>query len=69
MNFGEAFKAMQMGSKVSREKWRGSIAYWKILERRAGEPEIYQYRPDGKKRLVLRIEVEHIMAQDWWIVT
>ena len=30
MDFCEALKAMKMGSKVSREAWRGKIAHWRI---------------------------------------
>jgi len=64
MNFSEALKAMKMGSKVSREAWRGKIS----CIYRKGELFIQEY-PDGNEWLKPCFTVNDILAEDWWIVT
>jgi hypothetical protein len=64
MDFIEALKAMRMGNRVSRQKWRGGIAYWKLTNK-----GIEQTMPDGATRLLETVIVENILADDWWIVT
>jgi len=64
MNFSEALKAMKMGSKVSREVWRGKISFICI-----DNGELWIRLPDGKNRLKATFKAEEILADDWWIVT
>ena len=68
MDFCEALKAMKMGSKVSREAWRGKIAHWRIEVIDDG-PLLMELQPDGMEYAVLTIQPEDILAEDWWIVT
>lgn len=63
MTFSEALKAMKMGSKVSREAWRGKISYWHIFMN-----EIFEFQPGGSN-VAADITQEAVLAEDWWIVT
>ncbi|MCJ7828231.1 MAG: DUF2829 domain-containing protein [Dehalococcoidia bacterium] len=70
MNFSEALKAMKMGSKASRESWRGRISYWFMSEDANGESLIMEMKPnDDTDELVENVSLEEIFAEDWWIVT
>jgi len=71
MNFSEALKVMKMGSKVSREAWRGINSFWYIP---SGQEEIFQRRPDGKEGKVRLLdwtenEPDFYKDDDWWVVT
>ena len=67
MNFCEALKAMQMGSKVSREAWRGEISHCYIPEYRDIITVKY---PDGSEKTIdFVFGSEDILADDWWVVT
>ncbi|MBE3144997.1 MAG: DUF2829 domain-containing protein [Planctomycetes bacterium] len=70
MNFSEALKAMKMGSKVSREAWRGLIAYYEITkEPHTNTTVIKRFIPDGRNIIVSNIDIDDILAEDWWLVT
>ena len=69
MNFCEALKAMQMGSKVSREAWRGRISYWDKFVSKDGVNYIRQVKPNSESILLEAISLEEIYADDWWVVT
>ena len=64
MNFSEALKAMKMGSKVSRELWRGKVSHWAFIE-----GQLREYSPDGNWEYILSVKQKDILADDWWIVT
>lgn len=64
MNFSEALKAMKIGSKVSREAWRGLKTHLYMI----GE-DIHEVMPDGSDSVLFAVEVKGIFADDWWIVT
>lgn len=64
MNFSEALKLMKMGSKVSREAWRGTISFICI-----DNGEVWIRLPDGKNRLKSTFKSNDILAEDWWLVT
>ena len=64
MNFSEALKAMKMGSKVSREAWRGKTSYICI-----DNGEFWIRLPDGKIRRKSTFRSEEILADDWFVVT
>ena len=64
MNFSEALKAIKMGSKVSRETWRGKISFICI-----DNGELWIRLPDGKNRLKATFKAEDILADDWFLVT
>lgn len=66
MNFSEALKAMKMGSKVSREVWRGRISYWYIPK---GKDVFMQVLPDDSEKQIESISMISFFAEDWWIVT
>ena len=68
MNFAEALNAMRLGNKVSRESWRGKISYW-WLHKRSGREYIHEVKPNGKTKVLVKIETKDIVANDWWIVT
>lgn len=63
MNFSEALKAMKMGSKVSREAWRGKVSYW----HREGEKILATY-PNETVEAIHSMIIEDILAEDWWTV-
>ena len=65
MNFSEALKAMKMGSKVSREAWRGVVSYYRLKK----NGYIEDARPDGTKEEKEHIHVGDIFAEDWFLVT
>ena len=65
MNFSEALKAMKMGSKVSREAWRGTISYIYITD----DERIMGRYPNGHESDTDVIDNDDILADDWWIVT
>lgn len=65
MNFLEAFKAMTMGSRISRRAWRGTVSFWKMYSK----TEITEHLPDGSKKPKDNISVDDLLADDWWIVT
>ena len=67
MNFSEALKAMKMGSKVSREAWRGTIAHWELSSDHKIISEIRADHLAGK--VFDKVPLEDILADDWWIVT
>jgi hypothetical protein len=70
MNFSEALTAMRMGSKVSRELWRGEVSYWQLVPAvDAMPPAILATYPNGTDELVHSMITEDILAEDWWIVT
>ena len=70
MNFSEALKAMKMGSKVSREAWRGKISYCAIVEEpHTHKTVISKYMPDGSRTILGLIDSDDILADDWWLVT
>lgn len=72
MNFSEALNAMKMGSKVSREAWRGTVSYWTIAEYTdefGTSNQIYEYDPKGDQNFVHTINPEDILAEDWFLVT
>jgi hypothetical protein len=64
MNFEEVLKAMRMGNKVSREKWRGTFSHWYRVK-----DEIIEVNPSGSGRSLDLIDVENILADDWFLVT
>jgi len=68
MDFAEALKAMKLGSKVSREAWRGKISYWWIHKRR-GYENIHEVKPTGRTKVLAKIDAKDIVSDDWWIVT
>jgi len=69
MDFGEALKAMKMGNRVSREAWRGTIAYYVIDEEPHTHADVIRcFRPDGTDVIISGIEAGDILADDWWIV-
>lgn len=79
MNFSEALKAMKMGSKVSREAWRGQISHWKIATHLIADKKskgpihekvIREFLPAQRSgEIVDKVKTESILADDWWIVT
>lgn len=81
MNFSEALTAMRMGSKLSREIWRGKVSYWRlvpgltvqtdtrIISDKAAHDSIVATYPNGMKEQVLSIVAQDILAEDWWVVT
>jgi hypothetical protein len=64
MDFLEAFKAMKMGNKVSREIWRGTVSHWY-----RSKDKIVEVNPSGNGRELDMIGVEDILADDWFLVT
>ena len=68
MNFSEALKAMKMGSKVSREAWRGKISCWRINK----DKKLVRVETNGFAYLLgseILIQAEDILAEDWFLVT
>jgi len=58
---------MRMGSKVSREIWRGKISYIEIANLALAKG-IRIHAPDGSSRILQHMESWDILATDWWIV-
>lgn len=72
MDFSEALKAMKMGSKVSRELWRGKVSFWQIKENPPGALRPFQIIATYPNELTEQIHSmidEDILAEDWWLVT
>jgi len=69
MNFEEALKFMKMGSKVSREAWRGTVSYWHIVLYKDRDYFV-EFKPDGSSsRLFDAVELDDLNADDWFLVT
>ena len=64
MNFSEALKAMKMGSKVSRELWRGRISH--IYRDDVLFMVVY---PGGMEILLTNFTTQEVLADDWFVVT
>jgi len=64
MNFSEALKAMKIGSKVSREAWRGEISFWEIKD-----DKLFSQFPNGSYQEEKAVNFYNILAEDWWLVT
>lgn len=64
MNFSEALKAMKMGSKVSREIWRGQVScVYRIHEL------FITVCSNGTEIIKDEFKAEDILADDWFVVT
>ena len=64
MNFSEALKAMKMGSKVSRELWRGHLQ----CVYRVGDLFV-SVCSNGTELIKTEFATTDILAEDWWLVT
>jgi hypothetical protein len=70
MNFSEALTAMRMGSKVSREIWRGKVSHWQLIPAvDSMPPMIMASYPTGLDEIVHSFLTEDVLAEDWWVVT
>ena len=64
MNFSEALKAMKMGSKVSREAWRGHLqCVYRVSDL------FIVICSNGTELIKETFTTGDILAEDWWIVT